>query len=213
MKSVVVFSGGMDSTVVLYQELNKGHDVECITFDYGSKHNSQEYKKALETCKKLDVKLTKVSLPLDDLFKSDLLKSGGEVPEGHYEDNSMKKTVVPFRNGIMLSIACGYAESIDFDRVVLGNHAGDHAIYPDCRKSFIESMSKAMKLGTYSEIEICSPFCEKSKRDIAVLGSDLNVNWSDTWSCYNGREKHCGKCGTCVERIEALKGFDSTEYE
>jgi 7-cyano-7-deazaguanine synthase len=213
MKSVVVLSGGMDSTVALYNELNRGSEVKCITFSYGSKHNCKEYAMAVRTCEKLGVDLVRVDLPLDGLFESDLLKSGGEIPEGHYADETMKRTVVPFRNGIMLSIACGYAESNNFDRVVIGNHAGDHTIYPDCRATFISAMNEAMAYGTYNNIKIYSPFCNASKRDIGLFGEKLGISWNDTWSCYKGGDKHCGKCGTCVERIEALEGFDSTEYE
>jgi 7-cyano-7-deazaguanine synthase len=213
MKSLVVLSGGMDSAVALAKCLNIGDEVKCITFNYGSKHNDKEYECAKKLCEKFRVDLKKVYLPLDGLFKSDLLKSGGEIPEGHYEDETMKKTVVPFRNGIMLAIACGYAESLGYEQVVIGNHAGDHAIYPDCRAIFISAMNEAMEHGTYNKVNIYSPFCSLSKREIGLLGEQLMIEWNDTWSCYKGKEVHCGKCGTCVERIEALEGFDPTEYK
>lgn len=216
MRKLVVLSGGMDSTVALYGELKRGNDIECITFDYGSKHNPKERAMAARTCESLGVNLKVVTVPLDGLLKSHLLSSGGDIPEGHYESEQMKKTVVPFRNGIMLSLACGYAESFDFDAIVIGNHAGDHAIYPDCRGSFIEGMAKAMKKGTYRRVRLESPFCEITKADIATLGDGLGVDWESTWSCYKGGEVHCGKCGTCVERKEAfeLAGLeDPTIYE
>ncbi|MCK5884664.1 MAG: 7-cyano-7-deazaguanine synthase QueC [Bacteriovoracaceae bacterium] len=212
MKSVVVFSGGMDSTTALYKLISEGDEVSALTFDYGSKHNASEYNKAVQLCSKLNIVLTKIELPLDRYFKSSLLQSGEEIPEGHYQEETMKSTVVPFRNGIMLSIAIGFAESMDADRVVIGNHSGDHAIYPDCRSSFINAMNDASKFGTYNEIGIYSPFCQMSKREIALEGEKLNINWNDTWSCYKGGEIHCGKCGTCVERKEALKGIDPTQY-
>lgn len=128
----------------------------------------------------------------------------------------MKRTVVPFRNGIMLSIAAGFAESIGAECIVLGNHFGDHAVYPDCRQDFVEPMAQAIENGTYAKIKLVAPFTKVTKADIAKLGFNLKVPYEMTWSCYKGGEKHCGKCGTCVERIEAfqLAGVaDPTEYE
>ncbi len=157
-------------------------------------------------------------IPLDfinRLFDSDLLKSGGEIPEGHYEAESMKKTVVPFRNAIMLSIACGFAESVGAQGLVIAAHDGDHAIYPDCREPFMQAIGNAMLLGTYAKIKLLRPFIEMSKADIAQEGFRLGIDFAQTWSCYQGGEKHCGKCGTCVERREAfaLAGInDPTVY-
>ena len=128
----------------------------------------------------------------------------------------MKSTVVPFRNGIMLAVACGIAESRGLDRVLIANHNGDHAIYPDCRENFIAAMGKAMEAGTYEHISIDAPFTDISKTDIALIGKRLGIDYSKTYSCYKGGEKHCGKCGTCVERKEALRNAgieDTTEYE
>ncbi len=205
MKLVCLLSGGMDSTTALYKALEEGHKVAlCLAFDYGSKHNRKEHSKAREIAKDLGIRFEKIHLDFS-LFESALLKSGGEVPEGHYADKSMKKTVVPFRNGIMLSFACGIAESLDCDAVLIGNHAGDHAIYPDCRTEFIESMQEAMRKGTYRKISIYSPFCNISKTEIAKIGNSLSVPWQNTWSCYKGKEAHCGKCGTCFERKEAFR--------
>lgn len=219
MKALVVLSGGMDSTTALAQALNKKIEVlGVIHFQYGSKHNPQEEKALNLICDHYKIK-TKIVVDLDfvkDLFKSDLLTTGGKIPEGHYAHPSMKKTVVPFRNGIMLSISAGVAESIGAKAVILGNHFGDHAIYPDCRKSFIEPMGKAIKAGTYGKIKVMSPFLSKTKTQIAKLGSKLNVPYELTYSCYKGGEKHCGKCGTCVERKEAFndsKLKDPTVYE
>ena len=124
----------------------------------------------------------------------------------------MKKTVVPFRNGIMLSIAAGIAESMDCSKLLISNHAGDHAIYPDCRPDFIQSMSDAIRFGTYNKVEILAPFTNLTKREIALKGKEIEVPFENTYSCYNGQEKHCGTCGTCTERKEALEGFDKTEY-
>ena len=139
-----------------------------------------------------------------ELFKSDLLKSGGQIPDGHYEEETMKSTVVPFRNGIMLSIAAGFAESRDAEGLVIAAHAGDHAIYPDCREEFMKSMADAIRLGTYAGIKLLRPFIAMTKAEIAARGHALGVDFSQTWSCYKGAPLHCGTCGTCVERREAF---------
>jgi len=137
-------------------------------------------------------------------FKSDLLKSGGKIPDGHYEEDTMKNTVVPFRNGIMLAIAGGYAESIKASGLVIAAHSGDHAIYPDCREDFMKSMADAIRLGTYAEVMIERPFIHLTKAEIVKRGREFGVDFGQTWSCYKGGEIHCGTCGTCVERREAF---------
>lgn len=219
MKALVVLSGGMDSSVALAKAVKEfeKENVETITFNYGSKHNDRENEAAKELAAYYGVKNTLVRMPfVNELFKSDLLKSGGEIPEGHYADPSMKRTVVPFRNGIMLSIAAGYAESIEAQKLYLGNHAGDHAIYPDCRTEFAEPMAAAIKHGTYANVELVRPFEQMTKTAIAVIGKTLNVPFEKTYSCYKGGEKHCSKCGTCFERKEAFADSgipDPTEYE
>jgi 7-cyano-7-deazaguanine synthase len=217
MKVVVVLSGGMDSAVALADAIHSGHDVVgAVNFNYGSKHNDAEYRHAVMISQYYVTPLRRVALPfINELFSSDLLQSGGEIPDGHYADVSMKKTVVPFRNGIMLSIAAGYAESIGADGIVIGNHFGDHSIYPDCRSGFIASMGNAIAEGTYARIELLSPFCNISKADIAMRGARLQVPFEKTWSCYKGLDQHCGKCGTCVERKEAFERaglIDPTVY-
>lgn len=206
-KAVIIYSGGMDSTVLLYDLVfNRGaENVLAISFDYKSKHNDAEFKMAKASTKFLGVKHIRIDLStVSKHLKSNLLKSGGPIPEGHYAESTMKKTVVPFRNGIMLSIACGIAESWGAKVVAIGNHAGDHAIYPDCRATFIESMSEAMAYGTYESIKILSPFRYSSKADIANRGNILNVDWTNTYSCYKGDSIQCGKCSTCFERREAF---------
>lgn len=216
-KALVVFSGGMDSTVGVYWAVKNYREVETLSFYYGSKHNEEEHKHALKTCEKLGLKNTRIDLDfMNKYFKSDLLQSGGEIPEGYYTAENMKSTVVPFRNGIMLSIAAGFAESQDCDVLILGNHSGDHAIYPDCRADFIDGIKKAISAGTAKNIEVVSPFCNITKTDICKLGQEMGVDYSLTYSCYKGGEKHCGKCGTCTERIEAFRDSgvpDPTEYE
>lgn len=217
MKALVVFSGGLDSTTALYWAKEHYDEVGSLSFTYGSKHNDIEHKYALETCLKLNIKNTLIPLDfIGQYFKSDLLESGGEIPEGYYTEENMKSTVVPFRNGIMLAVAAGFAESNGYDVIILGNHSGDHAIYPDCRPEFITGISTAIKEGTEKRIEVVSPFCNMSKTDIVKEGEKLGVDFSLTYSCYKGGEKHCGKCGTCTERKESFEQAgvkDPTEYE
>lgn len=205
MKVVVLCSGGMDSVTALYWA-RQAHDVVAVaSFDYGAKHNHRELPFAAEHAAKL--KLRHEIIPLDfvnRLFASDLLKSGGEIPEGHYAAENMKQTVVPFRNAIMLSIACGFAESLGAEGLVIAAHTGDHTIYPDCREDFMRAMGEAMRLGTYAEVQLLRPFIALSKGQIAAEGARLDVDFARTWSCYKGGAVHCGQCGTCVERREAF---------
>lgn len=213
--AVIILSGGMDSVTMLYDY--KDEIALAVTFDYGSNHNKQEAKYANMHCERLGIKHIVIPLSfMHEYFKSSLLEGANAIPEGSYADENMKSTVVPFRNGIMLAIGCGLAESNDLRRVMIANHYGDHSIYPDCRKSFINAMSESMKQGTYEGIEVFAPYTDISKSDIARIGKRLGLNYAETYSCYKGGEKHCGKCGTCVERKEAMKEAgieDLTEYE
>ena len=212
MKAIIIYSGGLDSTTLLHEY--RDSIALALTFDYGSKHNAREIEFARLNCERLGIPHRVISLEfIRDYFKSDLLLTGGEIPEGHYAEENMKSTVVPFRNGVMLSVAIGLAESNDLDTILIANHAGDHTIYPDCRPEFIAAMDAAASSGTFNGVRIASPYCNITKRDIALRGHDLGVDFSLTYSCYKGGDKHCGKCGTCVERKEALEGFDPTEYE
>ena len=202
--SILVLSGGMDSTTLLHDR--KEQIALAVTFDYGSKHNAREIECARKNCEMLGIE--HLVIPLDFMgryFTSSLLIGGEEIPEGHYTDDNMKSTVVPFRNGIMLSIAAGLAESRGLRKVMLANHGGDHAIYPDCRPGFVRAMSEAISVGTYEGIVIDAPYTDISKTDIARIGKRIGVDYNLTYSCYKGGEKHCGKCGTCVERMEALR--------
>jgi 7-cyano-7-deazaguanine synthase len=214
--AVVLLSGGMDSVTALYHARLDHEIAGCVSFHYGSKHNDREIPFAEWHARRLGLRHDVIRLDfIDAFFKSDLLQSGGEIPKGHYEEESMKKTVVPFRNGIMLSIAAGYAESLEAGGLVIAAHAGDHAIYPDCREEFMQAIGGAIRLGTYAGIALLRPFIAMSKADIAARGRDLGVDYTRTWSCYVGGETHCGECGTCVERREAffLAGVpDPTAY-
>ena len=213
--SLIIVSGGMDSITLLHYR--KEQISLAVTFDYGSNHNRRETEYAAYHCKSLGIEHIVIPLSfIHDYFKSSLLQGADAIPEGHYTAENMKSTVVPFRNGIMLAVACGIAESRGLDRVLIANHNGDHAIYPDCRENFIATMGKAMEAGTYEHISIDAPFTDISKTDIALIGKRLGIDYSKTYSCYKGGEKHCGKCGTCVERKEALRNAgieDTTEYE
>jgi len=216
MKVVVLLSGGMDSTSLLYHMHQQEEVVGALSFNYGSKHNHKEIPFAKYHAEALGIRHEVI--PLDFIknhFSSDLLESGGEIPEGHYEDDNMVKTVVPFRNGIMLALAVGWAESIGAEAVAIAAHAGDHAIYPDCREEFMDFFGAAISSGTYARIKLLRPFLALRKENIAKLGHKLGVDFSMSWSCYKGQETHCGVCGTCVERKEAFEIAllsDPTEY-
>lgn len=189
----------------------------AVSFHYGSKHNDKELSFARLHCERLGVPHIEIPLAfMQQYFKSSLLIGGEEIPEGQYDDENMKSTVVPFRNGIMLAIAAGIAESNSLKNVMMANHGGDHAIYPDCRPEFVEAMSTAISNGTYEHLQILAPYTDITKTDIALRGKRLGVDYSLTWSCYKGGERHCGKCGTCTERREALREAgieDMTCYE
>lgn len=205
MKVVVLCSGGMDSVTALHWAATRQEVAAVISFDYGAKHNHRELPFAAEHARALGVRHEVVKLDfVDRLFASDLLKSGGDIPEGHYAAENMKQTVVPFRNAIMLSIACGFAESVGAGGLVIAAHGGDHAIYPDCREDFMRAMGDAMHHGTYAHVDLLRPFIGMTKGGIAREGAALGVDFARTWSCYKGGEVHCGRCGTCVERREAF---------
>lgn len=213
--SAIIVSGGMDSITMLYDF--KDSIALGISFDYGSNHNAKEIPLAKMHCERLGIK--HITIPLDFMpqyFKSSLLEGSDAIPEGHYEEENMKSTVVPFRNGIMLAIAVGVAESNGLKKIFIANHGGDHTIYPDCRPEFIEAFGKASSAGTFEGLTIEAPYTNITKADIAKIGKELGIDYAETWSCYKGGEIHCGKCGTCVERKEALflAGIDDkTIYE
>lgn len=214
--AVVLVSGGMDSVTALYAAHAAGSIAAAVSFHYGSKHNDRELPFAAWHCGHLGIVHRVIALDfIGQLFASHLLRGGGEIPAGHYEEETMKQTVVPFRNGIMLAVAGGFAESVGAGRLVIAAHAGDHAIYPDCREGFMQSMGNALRLGTYAEISLERPFITLTKAEVTRRGADLGVDFGRTWSCYQGQALHCGVCGTCVERREAfeLAGLpDPTEY-
>jgi len=213
-RGLIVLSGGLDSTTLLYDYQERIG--LAVSFDYGSKHNQSELPFAVEHCERLGIPHLTIPLAfIGQYFKSDLLLSGGDIPKGDYDEENMSATVVPFRNGIMLSIAAGIAESYGLDEIYIANHFGDHAIYPDCRSSFIEPMTKAVEAGTSNAVKLCAPYTDISKTDIAMRGRSLGIDYSRTWSCYEGGKVQCGVCATCRERREAIAGAglqDPTEY-
>lgn len=204
-KAVVVLSWGLDSTVLLYEVVSKWYEPYAITFNYGQKHN-KEVEFAKKTCEYLWIehKIVDVSF-LKDLLDSALLDDNKEIPEWDYKEENMKSTVVPSRNLIFSSIAIGYWQSIGAEIVALWVHWGDHTIYPDCRKEFIEKLNEVAKISDWNYIELYCPFTDLSKSDIVGIGKDLDVDFSLTWSCYKWGEKPCWKCWTCVERLEAFR--------
>ena len=213
--SVIIVSGGMDSITLLYD--HKDEIALGISFDYGSNHNAREIPYAKMHCERLGIRHITINLDfMHQYFKSSLLEGADAIPEGHYADDNMKSTVVPFRNGIMLSVAIGIAESNGLKNVLIANHGGDHTIYPDCRPEFINAIDGAATAGTYNNVRVVAPYTNITKGEIASIGKRLGIDYTETWSCYKGGEKHCGKCGTCVERKEALAAAgidDHTVYE
>lgn len=202
--TLMVVSGGMDSTTMLYEYADR--IALGVTFNYGSNHNAREIECARYNCAALGIELVEVDLPfIGRLFDSSLLSGADAIPEGNYDDENMRSTVVPFRNGIMLAVAAGLAESRGLKRLMLANHSGDHAIYPDCRNGFIRAMSQAVGEGTYDHITIDAPYTSIDKAEIARHGARLGIDYSHTYSCYKGGERHCGRCGTCTERREAFR--------
>ncbi len=211
----MILSGGVDSVTLLYDEQER--IALAISFDYGSKHNAREIPFARLHCERLGIR--HIVIPLDFMtryFQSSLLKGGDEIPEGHYADENMRSTVVPFRNGIMLSIAVGIAESNGLSYVMMANHSGDHTIYPDCTPQFVNAFDAAASAGTFVTVHLRSPYTNLTKADIARKGKSLGIDYSETWSCYKGGAHHCGVCGTCVERKEAFAEagiVDKTAYD
>ncbi|RCU52808.1 7-cyano-7-deazaguanine synthase QueC [Corallincola holothuriorum] len=204
-KVVVIYSGGMDSYTVLNKAIKQGYDVYALSFDYGQRH-VKELEVAASVCKELAIhhKVVDISA-INSLIGGSSLTDDIAVAEGHYEEESMKSTVVPNRNMILLSLAVGYAVSLKAGKVFYGAHSGDHAIYPDCRPEFVLKMNEVAKIANYEVVEICSPYLNDSKIDILTDGLKMGLDYSKTWTCYNGRERACGKCGACVERLEAFE--------
>jgi 7-cyano-7-deazaguanine synthase len=215
-KVVVIYSGGMDSFTVLNRALKDGKEVYALSFDYGQRH-VKELEYASQVCKDLKINHKVVDISaINQLLAGSSLTDNIDIPEGHYEADNMKSTVVPNRNMVLLSMAVAYAVSVGAGQVYYGAHAGDHAIYPDCRPEFVQKMNDVCLIANYESVEIFSPYLEVSKTAILTDGISMGLDYSNTWTCYNGRKKACGKCGACQERLEAFQGngiSDPLSYE
>lgn len=221
-KAVAIVSGGLDSTTLLYDQRQNYDIVQALSFNYGQRHK-KELDYALASCERILIPWTLIDLwssGLTDLLSisGSSLVSGTEVPEGHYGEDSMKATVVPNRNLMMLSIAGAVAVAMGADRILTGVHAGDHFIYPDCRPEFISYASLAIANGNegFSNLKfdcIDAPYMHATKADIAFNAISHRLPFHRTWSCYKGGRNHCGKCGTCVERLEAIAEASKRWYE
>ena len=212
--ALIVLSGGMDSTTMLYEY--QARIALAVTFNYGSNHNARETECARWHCRNLGIPHLEIPLSFrGEYFERSLLQGADAIPSGHYEDRNMRSTVVPFRNGIMLAVAAGLAESRKLHTLMLANHTGDHAVYPDCRPAFVEAMGSAISAGTYDGIELFCPYTGLTKNEIVARGVELGVDYRHTYSCYRGEERHCGTCGTCTERHEALAaaGLNPTDFD
>jgi 7-cyano-7-deazaguanine synthase len=203
-KVVVIYSGGMDSFTVLHNAIRAGHEVYALSFNYGQRH-VKELICAQNVCQELGIhhKIVDISA-INQLIGGSSLTDDIEVPEGHYAADNMKSTVVPNRNMILLSLAVGYAVSLDAQAVYYGAHSGDHFIYPDCRPEFVQKMNDVCQIANYEPVDIISPYLQQTKIEILKDGLKMGLDYSKTWTCYNGREKACGKCGSCQERLEAF---------
>lgn len=218
-KAVLIYSGGMDSFTLLHHILASGLarlDIAALTFNYGQKH-VKEVEYAKHVCAELGIEHKVVDISaINSLLGGSSLTDDIAIPEGHYEADNMKSTVVPNRNMILLSLAIAYAVSLEADTVYYGAHSGDHAIYPDCRPEFVQKMDEVSRIANFQPVTISTPFVDMSKIDILARGMDLGLDYTHTWTCYNGREKACGKCGACVERLEAFSSnqqVDPIPYE
>lgn len=205
IKTILSLSGGMDSVTLLYQLLHEGRKVKCISFNYGQRH-IRELEQAKKVCEKLGIEHKIIDMSfMRDIASNSSLTGTIPTPHGHYESESMKLTVVPNRNMVMASIAIAWAVNLNYNEVALAVHAGDHAIYPDCRLEFILALNQIAQLANFKPIRVYAPFLNLDKGDIALRGKQLLVPYENTHTCYEGTEIPCGKCGACQERAEAFE--------
>ena len=203
-KIIVVYSGGLDSFTLLNEAIRSGKDVSALSLDYGQKHNKElHFVEKFCAQESIDSKIVDVS-SIKELFKGSSLTDEIDIPKGHYEDDSMKSTVVPNRNMILISLALGYAVTKEAEEVWFGAHAGDHAIYPDCRPEFVEKMDAVARIANYSPIAVKAPYIAMSKTEILAIGLNMQLDYGLTWTCYEGKELACGSCGACHERLESF---------
>ena len=212
--SILILSGGVDSVTMLYDYQDR--IAMALSFDYGSNHNQRELPFAALHCKRLGIAHRVVRLDfMSQILNSSLLEGAEAVPEGNYAEKNMRSTVVPFRNGVMLSVAVAMAENEGLSHVMMANHGGDHSVYPDCRPDFVDAFSRAAEAGTYAKVTLVAPYTNWTKTQIVARGKQLGIDYAETWSCYKGLEYHCGRCATCLERRQALADAgveDNTVY-
>ena len=203
-KIIVVYSGGLDSFTLLNEAIRSGKDISALSFDYGQKHSKElHFVEKFCTQESIDSKIVDIS-SIKELFQGSSLTDDIDIPKGHYEDDSMKSTVVPNRNMILISLALGYAVTKEAEEVWFGAHAGDHAIYPDCRPEFVEKMDSVARIANYSPIAIKAPYITMSKTEILAIGLNMQLDYGLTWTCYEGKDLACGSCGACHERLESF---------
>lgn len=203
-KIIVVYSGGLDSFTLLNEAIRSGKDISALSFDYGQKHSKElHFVEKFCTQESIDSKIVDIS-SIKELFQGSSLTDDIDIPKGHYEDDSMKSTVVPNRNMILISLALGYAVTKGAEEVWFGAHAGDHAIYPDCRPEFVEKMDSVARIANYSPIAIKAPYITMSKTEILAIGLNMQLDYGLTWTCYEGKDLACGSCGACYERLESF---------
>ncbi|MBE0486601.1 7-cyano-7-deazaguanine synthase QueC [Marinobacter sp.] len=213
---VVIYSGGMDSFTLLHLARARGYNVHALSFNYGQRH-VRELEAARAVCQAQSIPHKVIDIrAMSEVMAGSSLTSDMDIPEGHYQEDSMKSTVVPNRNMILLSLATGYAVTVRAQSVWYGAHGGDHAIYPDCRPEFVEKMDAVCRIANYDPVGIEAPFMKLDKGGILGEGLKLGLDYGQTWTCYNGRERACGVCGSCVERLEAFASHgleDPLPYE
>lgn len=210
-RAVVIYSGGMDSFTVLHRAIREGYEVFALSFHYGQRHH-RELDAAAAVCSELGISHKIVDIrAINTLLAGSSLTDDIDVPSADYAESNMKSTVVPNRNMILLSLAIGYAVSMEAQDVFYGAHAGDHDIYPDCRPEFVEKMNSVSQIANYEPVTIHSPYLHFSKAEILKEGLDQGLDYSNTWTCYNGREKACGECSACRERLGAFAANNATD--
>ena len=208
---VVIYSGGMDSYTLLHRALAAGHQVHALSFNYGQRH-VRELDAARTVCQRLGISHKVIDITaMQAVMAGSALTGDLEVPEGHYEEASMQATVVPNRNMILLALATGYAVTLEAEAVWYGAHGGDHAIYPDCRSEFVEKMDAVCRIANYQPVRIEAPYLRANKSEILADGLAMGLDYRDTWTCYKGGELACGRCGSCVERLEAFASQGVTD--
>lgn len=203
--TVVVYSGGMDSYTVLHRVLRETPDVHALSFDYGQRH-SRELDVARRVCLRLGIEhqivdITAIHGLIDNSALTDASRA---MPDGDYAEDNLVSTVVPNRNMILLSLAIAKAVNVGASRVAYGAHGGDHVLYPDCRPAFVEAMNQVAAIANFSPVEIHAPYLRANKREILADGLAMGLDYGDTWTCYQGRELACGRCGSCRERLDAF---------